>query len=59
MQFFSNELGIGRATVLCNNAELVSLVAVSLSSQSRKRLENDSKTTRRIIESKRIKYNRN
>ena len=23
MQFFSNELGIGRATVLCNNAELV------------------------------------
>ena len=23
MQFFSNALGIGRATVLCNNAELV------------------------------------
>ena len=23
MQFFSNVLGIGRATVLCNNAELV------------------------------------
>ena len=46
MQFFSNELGIGRATVLCNNAELVSLVAVSLSSQSRKRLENDTKNNR-------------
>ena len=46
MQFFSNALGIGRATVLCNNAELVSLVADSLSSQSRKRLENDTKKKR-------------